>query len=118
VGGSSPARRAVSFGQDLAAVLRAHRRQQASDRLAASEWEDHGLVLCDERGGPVPLWALSVRFRELAREAGLPGSLHILRHTSVCCMLRAGMPPIQVAAIHGHSLTVMTGTYAHFIPTS
>ena len=113
---SERSRRTVPFGAEVAAQLRAHKRQQASDRLAASEWEDHGLVLCDERGAPVPLWALSARFRELAREAGLPGTLHSLRHTSVCVMLRSGVPPIQVAAIHGHSLAVMTGTYAHFIP--
>jgi integrase len=113
---SKRSRRAVPFGQDVAAVLRAHRRQQAADRLAAHDWAYRGLVICDDHGGPIPLWALSARFRELAREAGLGGSLHVLRHTSVCVMLRAGVPPDRVAVLHGDTLATIMSVYAHYIP--
>jgi integrase len=113
---SKHSRRVVPFGASVAAVLRAHRRQQAADRLAASGWEDHGLVVCGPAGEPIPLWALSARFRELAREAGLPGSLHVLRHTSVCVALRAGVPPHEVAAVHGHTLATMMSVYHHYLP--
>lgn len=113
---SERSRRTVPFGASVEQVLRSHRRQQAADRLAAPAWQDGDLVLCEADGSPMPLYRLTVTFGKLAAAAGLPGSLHILRHTSVCVMLRSGVPPLQVAQCHGHSLMVMTQTYSHYIP--
>jgi integrase len=40
-------------------------------------------------------------------------SPHKLRHTNGSRLLDKGMPPMQVAAHLGHSLEVLSSTYAH-----
>ncbi|MET7970310.1 site-specific integrase [Micromonospora sp. NPDC005305] len=48
---TEPSRRTVPVPARTLALFRAHRRQQAADRLAAGErWQDHGLVFPSRSG--------------------------------------------------------------------
>ena len=95
------------------ALLRALKARQAADRLALGPgYPDSGLVLVDAVGQPVRPEAYSDRFRVLAREAGLSVvRLHAVRHTLALIMHRAGVPPVDAAALLGHSLEVHYTTY-------
>ena len=54
----------------------------------------------------------------LARKAGLPViRFHDCRHTAATLMLSHGIPPVIVAGMLGHSISILLTTYAHFIPT-
>jgi integrase len=57
-------------------------------------------------------------FKRLAREAGLHIiRFHDCRHTAATIMLSHGIPPVIVAGMLGHSISILLNTYAHFIPT-
>lgn len=54
----------------------------------------------------------------MAKEAGLPViRFHDCRHTAATIMLSHGIPPVIVAGMLGHSISILLNTYAHFIPT-
>jgi tRNA A22 N-methylase len=42
---------------------------------------------------------------------------HDCRHTAVTIMLSHGIPPVIVAGMLGHSISILLNTNAHFIPT-
>jgi hypothetical protein len=42
--------------------------------------------------------------------------VHDRWHTAASIMLSHGIPPIIVAGMLGHSLTILMTTYAHYIP--
>jgi integrase len=42
---------------------------------------------------------------------------HDYRHTAETIMLSHGIPPVIVAGMLGHSISILLNTYAHFIPT-
>jgi hypothetical protein len=43
---------------------------------------------------------------------------HDCRHTAVTIMLSHGIPPVIVAGMLGHSISILLNTNAHFIPTT
>lgn len=107
---TSAGRRRVPIDPPLVAVIRAHRRRQAEERLAAGPaWGDTGYVFVNERGQPYhPDW-FSERFDRLAREAGLRRiRFHDTRHTAASIMLDAGEEITHVSRILGHSSTRVT----------
>jgi integrase len=54
----------------------------------------------------------------LASGAYLPViRFHDCRHTAATIMLSHGIPPVIVAGMLGHSISILLNTYAHFIPT-
>ena len=109
--------RTVYLGEKLTAILRQHRKDQATARLAAPEWTDGDLVFTDEAGQMIKPWLFTMTFGKLASEVGLSGSLHILRHTSVSVDLAAGISPVVVAYKHGHDIGTMMKVYADSIPS-
>jgi integrase len=51
--------------------------------------------------------------------AGLPEiSFHDCQHTAASIRLSHGIPPMIVAGVMGHSLSVLMITHAHYIPGS
>jgi integrase len=42
---------------------------------------------------------------------------HDCRHTAAMIMLSHGIPPVIVAGMLGHSISILLTTYSHFIPT-
>jgi integrase len=109
-------RREVGLDAGTVAALRAHKVQQAKDRLlAGSAWEDHDLVFCREDGSPVPPWEVGNRFKELCRAAQVPViRLHDLRHTYVSLLDEAGVDVKVASELVGHSSTRITAeVYTH-----
>lgn len=77
-------RRSVSIDPVTAAALGAFRKRQLEERLAwGPAWNDTGYVFTIEDGTALHPQQVSVIFKRLAREAGLPEiRLHDLRHTA------------------------------------
>jgi integrase len=112
---SDRSKRTVGLGPQLTALLKEHRKRQLLDRIAAADWAAEDPVLTDELGAMVCPWWLTKVFGQLARETGLEGSLHTLRHTAASVMLRSGQAPQVVADQLGHDVAVLLRIYAHII---
>jgi integrase len=85
---------------------------------AGTPWQDHDLVFPSLVGTPLQASRISHEFPELAKKAGLPEiRFHDCRHTAATIMLSHGIPPVIVAGMLGHSISILLDTYAHVIPT-
>ncbi len=102
--------RTVSLDKETVSLLKAHRRQQMKERLAAGEsWEEHDLVFPRPNGRPLPPDRVTERFKDIARDAGLPViKLHEARHTAASLGLEAGLDIKVVSDQLGHSTTRIT----------
>jgi len=138
---SKRSRRSVPFGDNLAALLTSHRKQQNAARLASPFfWTDEGYVFPSVRitqsqdGGRV--WTPSafsqawrraineVNTRRLGEHVAAGGTVeefeppvvgfHDLRHTCATLWLRAGVRDEEVSRRLGHSSSVITRrVYSH-----
>jgi integrase len=112
-------KRTIQVGQGVIDRLRA--QLQIVDDLrkkAGVTWQDHDLIFPSLVGTPLQPSRLSREFPGLARKAGLPViRFHDCRHTAATIMLSHGIPPVIVAGMLGHSISILLNTYAHFIPT-
>lgn len=116
---SRTSRRAVALPSVCLDALRAHRRHQLEERLAAGPlWEDWGLVFATPTGGPVSRTVVSHRFARLQREAGVPHHrLYDCRHTAASLLLAQNVHPRVVMEVLGHSSFALTmDTYTHVMP--
>jgi integrase len=107
---SDTGRRPVMLPAETVAELKAHRKEQAAERLKwGSAWIDSGRVFVREGGEHLVPDTLSERFRVLAAEAGLPPiTLHGLRHGAATYALDAGVDIRVVQEMLGHSSSVLT----------
>ena len=62
--------------------------------------------------------SLSSRYREIAKEAGVPSFLHKLRHTFASQLVQNGVELYTVSQLLGHRSIQMTEIYAHLAPAS
>jgi integrase len=115
--------RAVPVAEKLQAELRAWRKAQASERLAAVWWAtEHAWILSTEVG---TLWDphnARKRFRRITDdqpESGTKGvcpgaTPHSLRHSTATILLEEGVPMRVVSELLGHSSTRITeDLYSH-----
>ena len=96
-------------------ALRAHKRRQTAEQLAAgSSWEQTGLVLTTELGGTVEPRTLSRVWQQWARRAGVEDTgTHTGRHYAASTLLASGAASVaDVAAQLGHDPAVLLNTYA------
>jgi site-specific recombinase XerD len=111
-------RRTLKLPKRAVTALQEHERLQDKERQeAAEQWQEHGLVFCNQDGTPYSRWALNWRFSKLAQEAGLGHwHAHEARHTAVSIMSRNGVPIQDIADTLGHRSTHVTETvYRHVI---
>ena len=111
-------RRSIALDDDSVTALRAHRRRQAEERLAAGElWQDRDLVFPDQLGALLHPDAVSRTFAAVVRQAGLSRiRLHDLRHGWASLALEAGIHPKVVSERLGHSTVGITlDTYSHVV---
>jgi len=104
-------RRTLALPPQAVDVLKAHKAQQAKDRLAAGGlWQDTGLVFCTQVG--TALDAANVRrgFRSVVTAAGTAGSWtpRELRHSFVSLLSAHGVPVESIARLVGHASTTIT----------
>jgi integrase len=111
-------RRTLKLPNRAVTALREHERLQDKERQeAADQWQEHGLVFCNQDGSPYSRWAVNWRFSKLTQEAGLGHwHAHEARHTAVSIMSRNGVPIQEIADTVGHRSTHVTETvYRHVI---
>ena len=111
-------RRALNIPSTVADTLRAHRRRQADERLAAgSAWTDTGLVFTTTIGTPIDPANFRHCFAHLCQRAGLGHwHPHELRHSAASLMLAQGVPLEVVSEILGHASIRMTkDVYGHIM---
>ncbi|OLP00201.1 site-specific integrase [Mycolicibacterium porcinum] len=109
-------RRAVPIAAPLVTMLRAHRADQAGERLAAGDqWQDNGLVFAFELGTPVDPRNILRTIQIAARKAGMSDvGVHTLRHSAAVAWLEGGVHIKAVADLLGHSSIAITGDiYGH-----
>ncbi len=118
-GKSGDAIRTIDLDDQLVAILRAQRKRQAEERLAADSYVETEHVFTRQSGGPYHPQALSRQLADLSVMAGLPRlTAHGLRHTSATLMLANGVPPKVAAERLGHAdATLFTNLYSHVTPT-
>ncbi|MEV6981563.1 tyrosine-type recombinase/integrase [Sphaerisporangium sp. NPDC051017] len=100
-------------------LLKAWRKVQAADQLAAGEdWVDSGRVFTDRLGRPLDLNALTDHTEWLVKRSGLPPvRLHDTRHAAATIMLAAGVDMKVVSATLGHRQYWFTAdTYTSVVP--
>ena len=113
--------RVLPLDGNLVAALRALRKRQAAERLAAGGAYEPGpgggWVAADELGHPVhPEW-ITDEFGRIAARAGLPKiRLHDARHSMNSLMAAAGVPDHIRAAWCGHTVAVNVAVYTHARP--
>lgn len=116
-------RRPIPLDAGLVAVLRAHRKRQREEHMAArSSWADTDYVFVDEVGNPYRPETIARRFEQLTKKAGLRRiRLQDTRHTAATLMISKppaglGIDPKTVAAILGHSSDAITRRiYQHIL---
>ena len=119
MGKSRDAVRAVELDDGLVGVLRAQRRQQAAEQLAATTYEASDHVFTRPTGGPYHPQQLSRLLGEITAELDLPRlTAHGLRHTCATLMLANGVVPKVAAERLGHSdPSLFLNLYSHVTPT-
>ena len=112
-------RRRLDLDAGTVAVLRAHRRAQASERLmVGAGWVDHDLVFCAPDGSPLNPDTLTQWLQRRVERSDLPQiRLHDLRHTHATHLLAAGVGIKIVSERLGHASVAFTlDTYGHVLP--
>jgi len=111
--------RTVGLDPNTVSALRAHRAQQAAERLAAGElWAGDDHVFVDELGRPYHPQRLTQMFATRARAAGLPViKLHALRHGHATHGIEAGVDLKIMSERLGHSsYSITADIYSHVTP--
>lgn len=108
-------KREVPIPKSVVDELARHKARQAEERLLlGQEYQDRGLIFCQERGKPYDPGFFTKSFRRMLKRAGLPqGRFHDLRHATATLLLQ--QTDIKtVSAILGHSRTSITADiYLH-----
>ena len=111
-------KRSLELPKRAIAALRAHKKRQAAERLAAgAAWQDNNLVFCHEDGRMYTSDALNWRFSKMTKRAGIGHwHAHEGRHTAVSIMSSNGVPLQEISDTVGHKSTHVTETvYRHVI---
>ncbi len=118
-GKSRDAVRTIDLDGGLVRVLRAQRKLQAAEQLAAPSYEMSEYVFTKPGGGAYHPQYLSRTLGRLTAELGLPRlTAHGLRHTCATLMLANGVPGKVAAERLGHTdPTLFTNLYSHVTPT-
>jgi integrase len=107
---SKAGERVVGLDAGSVKAGRAHRTLRKRERMAAGDtWDESGRMFTREDGSPLHPEYVSRRFRELAKDAGLPViKFHATRHTAATLGLDAGIDVKIVSDQLGRSTTRIT----------
>ena len=113
---SKKATRTITLDQDAVKILKALRKSQNEQRLAAgSLWSDKGFVFTGALGNPIDPKKDRESWHSLLSAAGVRKmKLHAARHTAATLMLYLKIPVHTVSNVLGHSSISITGDiYGH-----
>jgi integrase len=117
----SKGHRVVAIGPELVDALKAHRRVQVEQALAAGLPSPVWIFSHDAGVSPWRPDYASREFRRLRTRLGLPDSirLHDLRHFVATALLAAGIPLKTVSERLGHhQLSTTSDRYGHWVPAA
>lgn len=113
-------RRTVPLTPEAVAALRQTRQRTLLDNPVIpfpAKRDDNRLVVVNQAGDPIHPATWGHWFDQHVKAAGLHRiRLHDVRHTAATLLLQAGITPVVVAGILGHSPAVLLTTYAHALP--
>jgi integrase len=115
---SKRSKRTLTLDDVTIDLLRAHRRDQMQERLAAGDqWDNHrDLVFTQPNGHPVDPRADLKEWHDLLDEAGVPEArLHDARHTAATFLLVQGVDSRVVMDLMGWSSHTMLARYEHVV---
>ncbi|MFI6458275.1 tyrosine-type recombinase/integrase [Streptosporangium amethystogenes] len=100
---------------ELLALLKAHRKIQAAERLKAGDrWEDHDLVFATRHGGPIERTEDWKVWKTILKQAGVRDiRVHDARHTAATLLIEQGVNIRVVQEVLGHTRVTTTERYAH-----
>ncbi|HZO64502.1 MAG TPA: tyrosine-type recombinase/integrase [Kribbellaceae bacterium] len=100
---------------ELLPMLKAHRKAQLAERLAAgTTWQDHDLVFAAPTGNPIDRSDDWREWKAVLRAAGVrDGRLHDARHTAGTLLIEQGVHIRVVQEILGHTRVTTTERYTH-----
>jgi len=110
--------RSISLMPSTVTALKQHKRRQAAIRLEKGpEYQDCGLVLCEDDGSPWTPNRFSAQWYKVVSGQGHEVRFHDLRHTHATLLLRQGIHPKVVSERLGHStINITLDTYSHVMP--
>lgn len=110
-------RRDLALADEEVRILRAHKKAQTAERLAAgSSWHDAGLVFTQPNGKPIDPSRDSAAWHRLLDTAGVKQiRLHDARHSAATVMLLKGVDQRTVMDTLGHSQISVTAKYQHVV---
>lgn len=115
-------RRTVPLTKEAVSALRRTRQLTVLDNpLVPFQAKRDGsrLVVVNQAGEPLHPTTWGHMFNGHVSELGLRRiRLHDMRHTAATLLLQAGVAPVVVAGILGHSPAVLLSTYAHALPNA
>ncbi|WP_067434164.1 tyrosine-type recombinase/integrase [Nocardioides jensenii] len=109
--------RDIALPVQLVAELKAHRKAQNEQRLAAGDqWQKHDLVFTLEDGRPLDPSVDRRRWKALLKKADVPViKLHAARHTAATIMLLEEVDPRVVMDIMGWTQISTAANYQHAV---
>lgn len=110
--------RVIVLPAPLLAELKAHRKAQLAERMAArNEWHDLDYLFPWPDGRPIDPREDRDHWKALLDEAGVPDVRgHSARHTAATMLLAMGVQIEVVKEILGHSSITVTQVYQHRVP--
>jgi integrase len=109
--------RVIELNSDIVKVLNAHKERQHLERmLFGNAWQDTGYIFTREDGIPIDPVRPYYIFKRSIKELNLRNEpLHVLRHSHITELLRAGISPHLVAFRVGDTVQTILETYASVI---
>ena len=110
--------RCMKVSDDVIAMLRIWRAEQAKERLRlGDQWQNSDRLFTAWNGAPIRPDVITAWFHKFVTKNGLPPiHIHSLRHTNATLLIAAGTNLTTVAARLGHANTTTTSKiYAHAI---
>lgn len=108
-------KRTVPLPAELIPVLKAHRKTQLRERLAAGDaWQDHDLVFSRPDGSPIARPDDWCDWKQLLQAAEVRDvRVHDGRHTAGTLLIEQGVHIRTVQEVLGHSRITVTERYTH-----
>lgn len=113
--------RCMKVSDDVIAMLRIWRAEQAKERLRlGDQWQNSDRLFTAWNGAPIRPDVITAWFHKFVTRNGLPPiHVHSLRHTNATLLIAAGTNLTTVAARLGHANTTTTSKiYAHAIKSA
>jgi integrase len=118
---SHRSKRTVELSQEAVRAFRAHQERQTFEKRALGEaWQEQDLIFASEIGTPLEQGRVHRHWVKAVETAAVPHHrIHDLRHSVATHLTMAGMGPLEVARVLGHSnASLVLEVYGHVAPAS